>query len=152
MDRIIKVLVTIKGVQYEFEDIYGSGIQTIQQGIYRPISGKHIIMYDELIEDVRGGSPCIVRNKLKIGHNAVSITKHGQTAADMFFKEGHYHSCMYETPSGTLQAGFITSKLIVTETTDSIDVRIDYGLELNYSHISDCTVFINIHSLKPLSS
>lgn len=142
-----KVLITIKGVQHEFEDIYGSGIQTIQQGAYKQVSGKHIITYEELTEDVNGGSPFTVKNMLKICPDYVSLTKRGPTAADMFFKEGYYHSGMYETPSGTLQAGFITSKLNIVEKEDSIDLQIEYGLELNYSHVSDCTVFINVRSL-----
>lgn len=142
-----KVLITIKGVQHEFEDIYGSGIQTIQQGTYKQVSDKHIITYDEITEDINGGSPLTIKNMLKICSDSVSLTKRGATAADMFFKEGYYHSGMYETPSGTLQAGFITSKLIIIEKEDSIDLQIEYGLELNYSHVSDCTIFISILSL-----
>lgn len=142
-----KVLVTIRGVQHEFEEIFDTGIQTIQQGTYRQVSGKHIITYEEPAGEASVSSQSTIKNILKISSGSVSITKHGETAIDMLFKEGYYHSGMYETQFGTLQAGFITSKLNITETADSIDIQIDYGLELNYSHVSDCTVFINIHSL-----
>lgn len=142
-----KVLVTVKGIQHEFDNIFDSGIQTIQQGTYHKIADKHIITYEELPEESSGAPPSPIKNLLKIDSNSVSLTKRGQTTADMFFKEGLYHSGMYETSSGTLQAGFITAKLNITEKTDSIDIQIDYGLELNYSHVSDCTIFINIHSL-----
>ncbi len=142
-----KVLITIKGIQHEFEDIFDTGIQTIQQGIYKQVSGKHIVTYEELSEEDNGGSPSTVKNMLKIDSDSVSLTKHGQISTDMLFKEGYYHLGVYETPFGTLQAGFITSKLSISEELDSIDIQIDYGLELNYSHVSDCTIFINIHSL-----
>lgn len=142
-----KVLITIKGIQHEFEDIFDTGIQTIQPGIYKQVLDKHIITYEELSEKTDGGSPFSVKNILKISPDSVSLTKHGQISTDMFFKEGYHHSGVYETSFGTLQAGFITSKLSIVEKADSIDIQIDYSLELNYNHISDCTVFINIHSL-----
>jgi len=143
------VLIKIKGLQHEYTNIYGNGVQTIQRGQYKKVSGRHIVTYEELpgSSGITPGTP--VKNLLKIDPDAgsVSLTKRGQTSTDMLFKEGYYHTGIYETAFGTLQAGFITSRLVITEEADCINIQIDYGLELNYSHISDCTVYINICSV-----
>lgn len=142
-----KVLVTIKGLQHSYEGLEENYIQTIQQGIYRKIADKHIITYEELPEKPDGSSPSPVKNLLKIHPGSVSLSKRGQTHTDMFFREGFHYTGLYRTPYGTLQTGFYTSKLIITEEPDCIDIQIDYDLELDYSHIADYSVYINIHSL-----
>lgn len=141
-----KVLVTIKGIQHDYNED-ADGIQTIQQGTYKRISNKHIITYEELPEDMDSSNPVPVKNMLKICSDSVSLTKRGQTSTDMFFKEGYHHTGLYEIPCGTLQMGIITSELTIKEDCDTITVNIKYGLELNHSHMSDCSILITIKSI-----
>lgn len=140
------VLVTIQGIQHDIDD--ENALQTVQQGKYRLVSDKHIIKYDEFIEDADTSSATIT-NLLKIDTNSstVTLTKKGASSSDMVFREGFHHDSLYKTPFGTMQMSLYTDKLIIEESDSSIDISIHYSLEMNYSHISDCTITIKIQSV-----
>ena len=142
-----KVLVKIKGIQYDYDED-DTGMQTIQQGIYKYISDRHIITYEELIDE-NGCNPASIKNLLKINKNdkVISLTKRGTISTDMVFKEGFIYNGLYKTPLGTLNMGITTSELIINEESDTINAIIKYGLELNCQHVSDCSITIDISNI-----
>ena len=85
-----KVLVTIKGIQYDLEE-NNEGIETMQHGEYKYILGKHVIAYDEIFETEDGAPPATSKNLLKITKDSVSLVKRGVVSSDMFFKERHWY-------------------------------------------------------------
>ncbi len=140
-----KVLITITGLQNEISE--DDSIQTIQQGKHKFMADKHVIFYEELPEQESGLDPVPVKNIVKISKNTVTISKHGGTSMDMVFQKDHHHTCIYETPLGSFHVNIITTKLDIQETEDSVNVEINYDLEINYNHISDCTVSMDIQSI-----
>lgn len=139
------VLVTVHGLQHEIDD--KEGIKTKQTGNYRMVSGKHVISYKEYFKDEETGKDATVSNLLKISNDTVTITKRGATNTEMTFKEGKQHTGFYETPFGSMQMRLDTSRVDITVENDKIELTIDYGLDMNYSHISDCTINIIVESL-----
>ncbi len=140
------VLVTISGMQIE-PLAEGEAVQTMQHGKYRSMAGKDVVAYDEHVGDAGAGGFSVVKNVLKIGDGLVTLTKRGYVTTEMVFKAGYQHAGIYETPYGTLHVGMVTSRLSISRNEESIDVGIDYGLDINYSHVSDCSILINIRSI-----
>lgn len=140
------VLVTVHGLQHEIDD--KEGIQTKQVGSYRLVAGKHVISYKEYFKDENTGKDAIISNLLKISGDTITLTKRGATNAEMTFKEGTTHTTFYETPFGSMQMRLDTTRVDINEENDKIEISIDYGLDMNYSHVSDCTITLIIESLE----
>lgn len=141
------VLITINGIQHDIDE--EDSLQTVQQGKYRLVSDKHMIKYEEFIEETEGSSSAVITNLLKIDTNSstVTLTKKGASSSNMVFQEGLHHKSPYKTPFGTMQMSLFTDKLKIEESESAIDITIHYSLEMNYSHISDCTIKINVKSI-----
>lgn len=141
------VLITINGIQHDIDE--EDSLQTVQQGKYRLVSDKHMIKYEEFIEETEGSSSAVITNLLKIDTNSstVTLTKKGASSSNMVFQEGFHHKSPYKTPFGTMQMSLFTDKLKIEESESAIDITIHYSLEMNYSHISDCTIKINVKSI-----
>ena len=131
------VLVTVHGLQHEIDD--KEGIQTKQTGNYRLVAGKHIISYKEYFRDEETGRDATISNLLKISGDTVTLTKRGATNTEMTFKTGKTF--------GSMQMSLDTTRVDIKEADDKIEISIDYGLDMNYSHVSDCTITMVIESL-----
>lgn len=119
-------------------------IQFVSPGTYCYIQDRHVIRYEEIPEESFDGNPVTTRCILKIAKDSLSLTKHGQTDTEMYFRLGEAFDGIYETPVGSLQMCLHTSRLDIRETEDAISIELEYGLDLNYSHISDCHIKIDI--------
>lgn len=139
-----KVLVAITGSQNGLED--EDSIQTLQPGSYGYIQNKHVIRYEELQEESLTGQPATAQCILKISADSVTLSKKGHTQTEMYFKQGESFDTIYETPLGSLHMGLYTTRLEITEKEDSLSLDLEYSLEMNYSHISDCNIHIQITS------
>lgn len=142
---IQNVLVSIRGIQHEVAD--GEAIESIQPGSYRRTKEKHVILYEEILEESLNGQLSAVKCIMKIGPDYVSIVKKGEVETEMFFKKGESYTTFYDTPMGTMSMGISTNRLEIREHPDSMHVCLDYSLEINYSHISTCTIDISISFL-----
>lgn len=140
-----KVIITINGTHGDMRE---DSIETMQQGRCRFIGGKHVCTYNEIAETGDGTFAETITNLLKVGDDFVSLTKRGTTSTEMFFKKGTQHTGIYETPFGSLQMSIFTNHLSIQEETGAIDIEIEYGLEMNYSHISDSKIHIQIRSVE----
>ncbi len=142
-----KVLVTINGIQHDIDN--NDGIRTIQPGKYKLVSNKHVVKYDEYIEDNDSNAPIAITNFLKIdsSSNMVTLTKKGASSSNMVFQEGYHHDSLYQTPFGAMQMSLYTTGLTIEENDESINISIKYSLAMNKSHVSDCSITINIESI-----
>jgi len=52
----------------------------------------------------------------------------------------------YGTPFGNLMVGITTNELIILEGEDSLNIKISYMLDVNYSFVSECSVDIKVFS------
>ncbi len=139
-----KVLVTITGSHET--DGETESIETLQPGNYKFLHGKHFIQYEEVLEESLSGKPVSAKCLLKVSENNVTLSKKGPTQTEMYFKTGESYTTIYETPFGSLQMKLYTTALKIQETEDSLTIQIDYSMDMNYSHVSDCNIKIHITS------
>ena len=133
-----EVLVAISGLQYELNE--NEALEVITPGEYYCKNGKHYVLYEEVLEEDHS----ITKNTLKVSGNQVDILRKGSINVHLVFEENTSNMTYYNTPFGDLLIGINTHKIITTENEDRIQVEIHYGLDVNYSHVSDCKIKIDI--------
>lgn len=134
------VLIRISGIQMAEGD--RDDIEMITIGDYFQKNGKHYIIYDEVMEGFEG----VVRNIMKISERGLDISKKGVTNVHMVFEVDKKNVSCYATPLGDLTVGINTSRIKIDEGEDNLKVKVDYSLDINYEHISECNIVVNICS------
>lgn len=132
------VLVAIAGLQYELES--EEPIEVITAGQYFCKNEKHYVLYDEILDE----SNEVCKNRIKIGTDMVEILKSGASNVHMVFELGKKNLTYYNTPFGSLLIGIDTTKIVCSESEEAIELNIEYGLEVNYSHVSDCSITVKV--------
>lgn len=74
----------------------------------------------------------------------LSISKRGFTNVEMIFEKNKRNMTNYVTPYGTLLVGIDTDRIDIRENDDSINIDIDYALDINYEHLADCRIRMEI--------
>lgn len=133
------ILVSIKGLQSLGED-QEEEMEVIIPGNYCKRGDMHYIQYDEVIEGMEGTT----RNLIKIQDKCMEVTKKGLTNTHMIFEEQKKNMTYYDTPFGNLLVGIAATSVIMQESEEQIDVRVDYALEVNYEHLADCTIDMKV--------
>lgn len=133
------VLLRIKGLQ-----MAGEGgeepIEVIAPGTYFEKNGKHYIRYDEVLEGFEG----TVQNLIKVDKSSMEVTKRGVANVHMVFEENKKNLTYYNTPYGNLLVGISATDIALDTRDDSLDIRVDYALEVNYEHLADCTIRMSV--------
>ena len=138
-----EVLVRIKGLQLinEGEE---EPIEVIAPGTYFEKNGKHYIKYDEVLEGFDG----TVQNLIKVDKSCMEVTKRGVANVHMIFEENKKNLTYYSTPFGNLRIGISARDISLSAGKDSLDVSVDYALEVNYEHLADCNIRMNVQAKK----
>ena len=136
------VIVTISGLQFLGEEEDNESLELITTGNYYKKNGKHYILYDEVMEGFEG----VTKNVVKINDSFMDITKKGVTNVHMMFEKNKKNVTYFYTPFGSLLIGIDAKNLEVEETEDNINVKVNYNLEVNYEHLADCCITMNIKS------
>lgn len=134
------VIVSISGLQMDMEN--QAPIEVITVGNYYYKNGKHYILFDE----AAGDSGVLTKNTIKIAENRVDVIKKGESSVHMIFEPDTKNMTYYQTPFGSFLVGINTLKISRQEDDLNIHTKINYALEVNYSHMSDCSIEINIKS------
>lgn len=132
------VLVAIAGLQYELES--EEPIEVITAGQYFCKNEKHYVIYDEILDEMNE----VCKNRIKIGTDMVEILKSGASNVHMVFELGKKNLTYYNTPFGSLLIGIDTTMIVCSESEEAIELNIEYGLEVNYSHVSDCSITVKV--------
>lgn len=135
------VLVTICGLQ-NGPETDGEPIEMTVAGEYFYKNNKHYILYDEVME----GETQVTKNRIKISEGQMELTKHGVVNVNMMFEEKVKHITQYYTPYGALSMAIDGKKVEIKETEHEIDVKIEYGMEMNGEFVADCDISINVKS------
>ena len=136
-----EVLVTISGLQFSPET-ESESVELITSGSYYKKNGKHYIIYDEVNE----GFSETTRNIIKLNDDFMDITRRGVSNVHMMFEKDKKNVTYYYTPYGNLLIGIDATKVQVEETEHNLSVKVDYALEVNYEHMADCKITMNIQS------
>lgn len=135
------VLISIKGLQFDMQA--EEAIEVISAGEYYFQGGKHFVLFDEISEDEdgRGG---LTKSTLKASRDQIELIKKGVTNVHMIFEKGKKNMTYYNMPFGQLLIGLETNRIVMLEEEDSIGIRLEYGMDINYSFAADCTIDIKI--------
>lgn len=136
-----EVLVTISGLQM-VEESGKENVQIITAGNYYKKNNAHYIVYEEMTE----GSSEPTKNLIKIREDKMDVTKRGSSNVHMVFERNKKNSTYYFTPFGSLLIGIDAKDILVEEEEQNIDIKVDYELEVNYEHLADCTILMNVKS------
>ena len=135
------VLVKISGLQFMGEEDNDS-IEVITAGTYYKKNNKHYVLYDEVME----GSADVTKNMIKIGADSMEVTRKGVTSVHMVFEKNKKNVSYYYTPFGNLLVGIDAKDIRIDESELDINVKVSYGLEINYEHMADCHITVDVKS------
>lgn len=134
------VLISISGLQMSIDG--ETPLELITGGNYYYKNGKHYILYDETSPD----SGELTKNTIKISDQRVDVIKNGENSVHMVFEPDTKNMTYYQTPYGSMLVGINTIGISNREDDMNLHTKIDYALEINYSHMTDCSVEINVRS------
>ena len=136
------VRVSVLGVQFEIEP--EEPVDLITFGDYYNKNGKHYILYDEI--DIEEGEN--IKNRIKIDGSKIEVVKSGTTNGQLIFEQGKNHMTYYDTAMGSLLMGVNTNSIRMIEEEDHIQAKVRYSLEMNYTHVSECEITIDVRSVR----
>ena len=135
------VLITISGMQMlDEEDV---DVEMVTRGDYYQRNGKHYILYDEVMEGFEGK----VRNVIRVSSDSVDIIKQGAANARMQFEKNKKNLSCYTTPLGDLMIGVQANRISIDEGQDHLKINVEYSLDINYQHASECNISVNVQSV-----
>lgn len=135
------VLITISGFQLGEGDEEGDQVEVITAGDYFLKNGSHYILYDEISENQD-----VIKNTIKVQPWGLDIFKRGSLSSHMTFEKDKKNVSRYVTPFGEIMVGINTNEIQINEGEDCLRVRVAYSLDINYRHISECTIALDIQS------
>lgn len=136
------VLVSIRGMQFDTgED--GEKIESIQRGEYYLKGDTHYILYEEIIEGIEAP----VKNMIKFFPGEMHLTKRGPVNVHMDFVEKQKNHTDYRTPYGSIVIGLEASRVTLEEEEKRMVLEVDYALDVNYEHLADCKIHVDIRAL-----
>ena len=136
-----EILVSIKGLQFEVNE--EEAVEVISVGEYYFRNDKHYLIYEDMITDGADGNH-LTKNTIKITKDQVDIMKKGASNVHMLFEKNKKNITFYNTPFGELLIGIYTTKMELKESEDKIELELEYALDINSNHISDCSIQIMV--------
>ncbi len=139
-----EVLLTIKGLQFSFgrEGMEEETIETVMAAEYFYRNGSHYIIYEEPCED----NEEITQTRIKFRDGYLEVTKKGFVNVHMIFEEKKKNISGYSTPFGEILVGIEAKRVKFTEEASHIHADVEYELEINYEHVADCRITIEVQA------
>lgn len=136
------VLIHVRGLQMMDMGDDQEPIEIVVPGEYYFRNGSHYLRYEELLDE--GAEPTV--NYIKISPEAMEVRKQGLVNVHMVFEQGKKNMTFYTTPFGTLQMGIAATGMELKESENSIDMKVDYALDMNEEHVADCYLCVQAQS------
>lgn len=109
-------------------------------GSYYKKDDSHYLFYEEMVE----GFLEPVKNRVKFSQGQLSVQKNGVITSNMIFEEKKKNLSNYVTPYGSIMVGIDAKKVELKEEEQQIKVQVEYAMEINYEHLADCSLTIDI--------
>ena len=136
MDK--EVLIHVRGLQTIDADGDQEPVEIVVPGQYYFRNGSHYLRYEEILEDF--AEPTI--NYIKISPKGMEVRKKGVVNVHMVFEQGKKNMTYYTTPYGTIEMGIAATNMNLEENDSSLDMKVDYALDMNQEHVADCYLAI----------
>lgn len=143
MKRDVKV--SISGIQ---DNENGEKVEVVSMGELYEKDNKIYVSYDDTSEGASDAGCQMVKSLLKVKGNQVEIIKKGVTETHMVFVEDKDTLSYYSTPFGELEVAIHTDRLQQSITERGFRILLEYALEINASHMSNCNVDIKVEYMK----
>lgn len=118
-------------------------IELVVPGQYYFKNGSHYLRYEELMDET-SAEPTV--NYIKISSKAVEVRKKGLVNVHMVFERGKKNMTYYSTPYGTVEMGIAATGVMIEESENGIDMKVDYALEMNEEYVADCYLTVSAQS------
>ena len=141
MDK--NVLIHIRGLQMMDPADEQEPIELVVPGQYYFKNGSHYLRYEELMDET-STEPTV--NYIKISSKAVEVRKKGRVNVHMVFERGKKNMTYYSTPYGTVEMGIAATGVMIEESENGIDMKVDYALEMNEEYVADCYLTVSAQS------
>lgn len=141
MDK--NVLIHIRGLQMMEPTDEQEPIELVVPGQYYFKNGSHYLRYEELLDET-STEPTV--NYIKISSKAVEVRKKGLVNVHMVFERGKKNMTYYSTPYGTVEMGIAATGVMIEESENGIDMKVDYALEMNEEYVADCYLTVSAQS------
>lgn len=135
-----EVLVAIKGLQFDASSDEETNIETFNVAEYFEKNNSRYVIYEEVEE----GTAASTKNIIKFKDNVMELTKKGVVNVHMVFEENKKNMSNYATPYGDILIGIDARKVSLSEEENRIQMNVDYALEVNYEHLADCKITVDI--------
>lgn len=86
---------------------------------------------------------------IKIGVDSVDLSKKGASGVHMMFQRDKKTRTSYQTPYGSLMLGFDSKVIRVLESEDTIHLNLEYDLEVEEEHLSECSLTLKVQAKQP---
>ena len=136
------VLITVRGTQTMDQE--SETIETVHTGTYRSLPDMDVVLYEEIMLDDTNGASGSTKNIMKIQDSQFTLVKKGAIQTEMHFAENHIFHGFYQTPLGVFDMTIHTTALQIQKTEKHVKLMIQYALELNGMHVSDCNMKISV--------
>ena len=141
MDK--NVLIHIRGLQMMEPTDEQEPIELVVPGQYYFKNGSHYLRYEELMDET-SAEPTV--NYIKISSKAVEVRKKGLGNVHRVFERGKKNMTYYSTPYGTVEMGIAATGVMIEESENGIDMKVDYALEMNEEYVADCYLTVSAQS------
>lgn len=133
------VLIHVRGLQMVDEE-GNEPIEIVVPGEYYFRNGSHYLRYEELFEDFQ--EPTV--NYIKVSPRGMEVRKKGVVNTHMVFEQGKRTLTDYATPVGTIQMGISATRLSLEEKENSLDIQVEYALDMNESFMANCCLVVQV--------
>ena len=117
-----------------------AGVATCYDAEYFKRNNSHYLLYEEPQEGFEENS----KVRIKIKDDLMELTKQGVIRTLMVFERNKKHTIGYATPYGEMQLGIATKEINIEESEQVIKVCVEYTLEADGEHLSDCRIQLRI--------
>ena len=136
------IRITVKGVQRGEAGESGS-TEITASGEYYFKNGSHYIFYEETAED----SGELIKNSLKLKGNLLELNRKGVVNSRMVFETGKTHVVDYITPFGKLKMETVTSRILLQEEENNLQIKAEYELWADGVKVSSCRLTVKMEPL-----
>lgn len=138
------VKVSISGIHNNSE---AETVEIVSVGELYEQEEQICVSYDEAVDGDSGVDCEMIKSMLKIKPEQVEIIKKGSTQTHMIFIEDADTVSYYSTPFGELEVVIHTKRLERNKTEQGFEIFLEYALEVNAAHMSNCNVDIRVDYL-----
>ena len=138
------VKVSISGIQNNDGE---ETVEVVSVGEMKQRDDHICVSYEEAADNAAGVDCQLVKSMLKVKPDQIEIIKKGAAQTHMVFIEDRDTISYYSTPFGELEVAIHTDRLERRERDNGFQILLEYALEINASHMSNCNVDIRVDYL-----